>query len=105
MPSFPPSFQAQLGELLRLRRDVRRFRKDPVPEDVLLACLPSCGIPDLFVRWEESPAEDGADPLLTREEQGEDGFVPRHGAGTSDGFMEKRWSASVDDAVGVDSAA
>ena len=39
MPSFPLSFQIQLGELLRLRRDVRRFRTDPVPEAVVMELL------------------------------------------------------------------
>jgi 5,6-dimethylbenzimidazole synthase len=58
MPAFPTSFQFQLQELLRLRRDVRRFRPDPVPEDVLHQLLeaahhaPSVGLsqPWRFVR-------------------------------------------------------
>lgn len=58
MPAFPTSFQFQLQELLRLRRDVRRFRADPVPEDILHELLeaahhaPSVGLsqPWRFVR-------------------------------------------------------
>ena len=49
-PIFDHSFQAQLHDLFRWRRDVRRFCLTPVPEDVLaglfeLACLaPSVGL-------------------------------------------------------------
>ncbi len=38
---FPDSFRDDLGRLMRLRRDVRRFRTDPVPQDVLDRCLES----------------------------------------------------------------
>lgn len=34
---FSPAFREELADLMRWRRDVRRFRADPVPED-LLAC-------------------------------------------------------------------
>ncbi|MEM7733392.1 MAG: 5,6-dimethylbenzimidazole synthase, partial [Pseudomonadota bacterium] len=36
---FSPDFQEELSELMRWRRDVRRFRTDPVAEDVLEACF------------------------------------------------------------------
>jgi 5,6-dimethylbenzimidazole synthase len=39
MPAFPPDFQKQLQDLFRLRRDVRRFRRDPVPEEQILELL------------------------------------------------------------------
>jgi len=39
MTTFPPAFQDQLTELMRWRRDVRHFRKDPVNESVLNTCL------------------------------------------------------------------
>lgn len=48
-PVFDPDFQAMLETLLRWRRDVRRFRTDPLPEELIdrlldLACLaPSVG--------------------------------------------------------------
>jgi 5,6-dimethylbenzimidazole synthase len=61
MPAFPPFFQFQLQELFRLRRDVRRFRTDPVPEDLLVELLeaahhaPSVGLsqPWRFVRVDD----------------------------------------------------
>ena len=61
MPAFPPSFQTQLRELLRLRRDVRRFRPDPVPDDIMAELLdaahhgPSVGLsqPWRFVRVDD----------------------------------------------------
>jgi 5,6-dimethylbenzimidazole synthase len=67
MPAFPPPFQTQLQELLRLRRDVRRFRTDPVPEEILHDLLeaahhaPSVGLsqPWRFVRVDD-PARRGA---------------------------------------------
>jgi 5,6-dimethylbenzimidazole synthase len=34
-PNFDARFQAELAELMLWRRDVRRFRRDPVPEAVL----------------------------------------------------------------------
>ncbi|BDU75089.1 5,6-dimethylbenzimidazole synthase [Mesoterricola sediminis] len=39
MPAFPSEFQVQLRELFRLRRDVRRFRTDPVPDELVLELL------------------------------------------------------------------
>lgn len=35
VPAFGPGFRAQLGELFRWRRDVRRFRPDAVPPGLL----------------------------------------------------------------------
>lgn len=37
--AFPKAFRAQLDDLMRQRRDVRRFRRDPVDEAVLTRCL------------------------------------------------------------------
>lgn len=67
MPAFPPFFQFQLQELFRLRRDVRRFRTEPVPEDLLVELLeaahhaPSVGLsqPWRFVRVDD-PANRAA---------------------------------------------
>ncbi|SEK63952.1 5,6-dimethylbenzimidazole synthase [Roseovarius nanhaiticus] len=39
MSTFTPDFQARLADLMRWRRDVRRFRTDPVDEAVLTRCL------------------------------------------------------------------
>ena len=36
---FDDAFQERFAELIRLRRDVRRFRLDPVPEHILLEAL------------------------------------------------------------------
>ncbi|MBN8629604.1 MAG: 5,6-dimethylbenzimidazole synthase [Rhodobacterales bacterium] len=36
---FSPAFREELAALMRWRRDVRRFRTDPVPEDLLARCL------------------------------------------------------------------
>ena len=50
MHSFPQSFRDELSELMRWRRDVRRFRTDPVDASVLdrclasFACAPSVGL-------------------------------------------------------------
>jgi 5,6-dimethylbenzimidazole synthase len=41
MRNFSTAFRAELTELMRWRRDVRRFRTDPVPEPVLARCLDS----------------------------------------------------------------
>lgn len=38
-PSFSADFQAELRQLMRWRRDVRRFRQDPVEAAVLDRCL------------------------------------------------------------------
>lgn len=61
MPAFPSAFQVQLRELLRLRRDVRRFKSDPLPELLFLEMLeaahhaPSVGLsqPWRFVRVDD----------------------------------------------------
>ena len=39
MPSFDDRFRETLGDLFAWRRDVRRFRQDPVDEAALRACL------------------------------------------------------------------
>ena len=39
MKSFSPDFQTELAHLMQWRRDVRRFRTDPVDEAVLMRCL------------------------------------------------------------------
>lgn len=63
MSRFTPDFQAGLIDLMRWRRDVRRFRTDPVDEAVLSACLdtfllsPSVGLSEPWrVIRIESPA-------------------------------------------------
>ena len=49
-PAFDAAFRARLYELLQWRRDVRRFRREPLPDDAVerligLACLaPSVGL-------------------------------------------------------------
>src|SRR5262245_37272620 len=49
-PQFDEGFRARLGELFRWRRDVRRFRSDPLPDGTLeryidIACDgPSVGL-------------------------------------------------------------
>ena len=61
--SFDPAFRARLRELLIWRRDVRRFRRDPLPSGTLealieLACLaPSVG---LSQPWRFVIVEDAA---------------------------------------------
>ncbi|WP_324753105.1 5,6-dimethylbenzimidazole synthase [Roseovarius sp. Pro17] len=39
MSQFTQDFQSQLADLMRWRRDVRRFRNDPVDEAALMRCL------------------------------------------------------------------
>lgn len=39
MDRFSPDFRNRLGDLMRWRRDVRRFRTDPVDEALLRSCL------------------------------------------------------------------
>ncbi|MEQ9257594.1 MAG: 5,6-dimethylbenzimidazole synthase [Roseovarius sp.] len=64
MTRFSPAFQDELARLMRWRRDVRRFRTDPVDEAALTACLdtfhmaPSVGLsePWRLVRVESAPA-------------------------------------------------
>jgi len=43
-PQFGPDFQTQLLELLRWRRDVRRFRSDPVPEEAINGLLEAANL-------------------------------------------------------------
>ena len=64
---FGPAFRTQLDELFRWRRDVRRFRPDPVPPDLLDALLdtaqatPSVGLsqPWRFVSVDDPHRRDG----------------------------------------------
>jgi 5,6-dimethylbenzimidazole synthase len=68
--SFDAAFRARLRELLVWRRDVRRFRRDPLPEGTLeslieLACLaPSVG---LSQPWRFVIVDDGARRAAVRE--------------------------------------
>ena len=39
MQAFSPAFRAELRQLMEWRRDVRHFRPDPVPADLLQDCL------------------------------------------------------------------
>jgi 5,6-dimethylbenzimidazole synthase len=63
-PEFDAEFRAQLYDLLRWRRDVRRFKRDPLPEGAVerlisIACLsPSVGLsePWRFVVVEDASA-------------------------------------------------
>lgn len=43
-PVFDDAFVAQLAQLFRWRRDVRRFRRDPVPADVLDGLLETANL-------------------------------------------------------------
>ena len=64
MAAFGPEFRAELERLVRWRRDVRRFRADPVPEALVArlletaAAAPSVGLsePWRFVRVENRVA-------------------------------------------------
>ncbi|WP_170775125.1 5,6-dimethylbenzimidazole synthase [Ruegeria lacuscaerulensis] len=66
--TFTDDFRAQFDLLLRLRRDVRRFRTDAIDEAVLTRCLdafrlaPSVGLsePWRVIRVESQPARDAA---------------------------------------------
>ncbi|MGB0851693.1 MAG: 5,6-dimethylbenzimidazole synthase [Pikeienuella sp.] len=68
MRAFPEPFQRDLEDLMRWRRDVRRFRSAPVDEDVLEKCLeaarlaPSVGLsePWRFVRVTSDKARAAA---------------------------------------------
>jgi 5,6-dimethylbenzimidazole synthase len=68
--SFDPAFRARLRELLIWRRDVRRFRRDPLPNGTLeslieLACLaPSVG---LSQPWRFVIVEDAATRAAIRQ--------------------------------------
>jgi len=41
MDLFPKAFQSDLADLMRWRRDVRRFRSDPVDDALVQECLGS----------------------------------------------------------------
>ncbi len=64
MSHFSADFQSALTDLMRWRRDVRRFRSDPVDEALLRQCLdafslaPSVGLsePWRLIRIESAPA-------------------------------------------------
>lgn len=43
MPSFSPAFREELHQLFQWRRDVRRFRTDPVPAEVVERLLAEAG--------------------------------------------------------------
>ena len=68
MSQFTQDFQNDLHDLMRWRRDVRRFRTDPVDEAVLSRCLdsfllaPSVGLsePWRIIRVETAPARHAA---------------------------------------------
>jgi len=68
MGCFPQAFRAELDLLMKLRRDVRRFRTDPVEEAVLTRCLsavslaPSVGLsePWRIIRVESETARAAA---------------------------------------------
>ncbi|MBV9568583.1 MAG: 5,6-dimethylbenzimidazole synthase [Hyphomicrobiales bacterium] len=70
MPDFDPSFRARLHELFRWRRDVRHFRRAPLPNGMLqrlldIACLaPSVG---LSQPWRFVVVEDEARRTAIRE--------------------------------------
>lgn len=68
MSAFTPDFQSDLADLMRWRRDVRRFRTDPIDEAALLRCLdtfrmaPSVGLsePWRLMRVDSAPARAAA---------------------------------------------
>lgn len=68
MAEFSDEFRHDFDLLMRWRRDVRRFRTDPVPEDLLSRCLstfqlaPSVGLsePWRIVRVQSAPARAAA---------------------------------------------
>ena len=63
---FSPAFREELAALMRWRRDVRRFRTDPVPDDLLargfqaFTLAPSVGLsePWRILRVDSAPARD-----------------------------------------------
>ncbi len=65
-PVFDEAFLAQLDDLFRWRRDVRHFRRDPVPEELLATLMdivdlaPSVGLsqPWRFISVESEKARD-----------------------------------------------
>ena len=70
VPQFDSAFRAKLYDLLRWRRDVRRFKRDPLPEGLIdrllgLACLaPSVGLSE---PWRFVLVEDPARRAAIRE--------------------------------------
>ncbi|GHC63234.1 5,6-dimethylbenzimidazole synthase [Neogemmobacter tilapiae] len=61
--AFGPEFRAEFHDLMRWRRDVRRFRTTPVPDETLARCLtafrhaPSVGLCEPWrLVWAETPA-------------------------------------------------
>jgi len=66
-PRFDKAFKAQFAELVRWRRDVRRFRPDPVAADLiarllaLAVCAPSVGLsqPWRFVAGQKRHSDGG----------------------------------------------
>lgn len=66
--AFPAAFRTQLDLLMQMRRDVRRFRRDPVDEAVLARCLnaiqlaPSVGLsePWRLLRIDSDAAREAA---------------------------------------------
>ena len=68
MHAFSKEFQAELHNLMKWRRDVRHFKTDPIPTDMLLDCLnafqmaPSVGLsePWRIVRVTSDNARDAA---------------------------------------------
>lgn len=85
MPRFSTEFQTGLTELMRWRRDVRRFRTDPVDEAVLQGCLdtfclaPSVGLsePWRVIRLESDGARRAA--LANFESANEDALAGYNG--------------------------
>ena len=69
-PDFDAAFRAKLEELFRWRRDVRQFKRDPVPPEILaglldLACLaPSVGYSQ---PWRFVSVEDAKNRAAVRE--------------------------------------
>ncbi|MEM9592051.1 MAG: 5,6-dimethylbenzimidazole synthase [Pseudomonadota bacterium] len=69
MPDFDGAFRAKLHDLLRWRRDVRRFKREPLPEGTIdrllsLACLaPSVGLSE---PWRFVLVEDPARRAVIR---------------------------------------
>ena len=70
-PAFPPSLRDGLHDLLAWRRDVRSFRRDPLPDGLLeqliaTACLsPSVGLSE---PWRFVAVEDPARRALVRDD-------------------------------------
>ena len=82
---FSTEFRAELADLLRWRRDVRHFRRDPVDEAVLARCLdafrlaPSVGLsePWRLIRVESTGARAALRLSVDTEACDENRFVTR----------------------------